>query len=177
MKEIDFHSVSSLDLADIYLAIRKNREDLIQWLPFMRNITRREDLLYLIDPVISARSSIFVIRSGAKFVGMVGLFNKDFSDLKCEVGLWLLLEHRRQGVGIESLKYALDYAFKSLGMHRVYANVARYNKPSLALFSNKFFFKMDGVEREAERTGHHEYRDMYLLSLLENEYSNISFNS
>lgn len=49
------------------------------------------------------------------------------------LGYWIGLDHARQGYTTEALQLAVAYAFETLGLHRVEANIQPGNVPSAAL--------------------------------------------
>jgi GNAT superfamily N-acetyltransferase len=93
-----------------------------------------------------SRGRIFVLRSASQIIGMLNLL---FTISTAEGGFVILLEDliiskefRRQGMGSELLKYALDYA-KQKGFLRITLLTDRMSEGSLA------FFEKHGFERSA----------------------------
>ncbi len=66
----------------------------------------------------------------------------DFDSLNDRVGLGIAIlrkEDRGKGFGKESLALGLDYAFKVLHVHQVFANIPADNEPSIHLFESVGF--------------------------------------
>ncbi len=55
------------------------------------------------------------------------------------VGYWIGVEFANQGYMTEALKLAVEYAFESLGLHRLEANIRPENEPSIALVKSAGF--------------------------------------
>ena len=60
-------------------------------------------------------------------------------------------EDRNKGVGAEAIKLMCDYAFSTLNLHQLYANILEENKTSIHLFEKMGFEKV-GVKKEWIRT-------------------------
>lgn len=83
-----------------------------------------------------------------KAVGLIDLFN--FDPKNSRVGLGILiknLDNRNQGIGNEAIKLIVEYAFTSLDIHQIYANVAEDNEVSIHVF-NKLGFKKVGIKKD-----------------------------
>ena len=83
-----------------------------------------------------------------KPVGLVDLFDFDPKNNRAGVGIVINEnEHRNQGVGQEALTLLINYAFKQLNLHQLFANINSNNVASLMLFS-KFGFQKIGVKKD-----------------------------
>lgn len=65
-----------------------------------------------------------------------------------EVGLSILPEYQGKGYGGEAITWALDYAFRRVGLHRVRIRAFEYNAGAFRLYE-RLGFKHEGREREA----------------------------
>lgn len=94
-------------------------------------------------------------------VGMIDLI--DFSPLhgRAEIGMVILDEYRRQGLGYEALSLMCNYAFQRLHLHQLYAYIASDNIASLKLFSNGGFQK--GACLKQWINFGMEYQDVYVM--------------
>lgn len=63
------------------------------------------------------------------------------------VGINILKRYQGQGYGSEAIKWILEWAFNSAGMHRVGIRVAEYNSAARRLYE-KLGFEQEGVTRE-----------------------------
>lgn len=81
-------------------------------------------------------------------VGLIDLF--DFDPKNNRAGLGIVIkdsDKRNQGFGNESIKLLLNYAFSSLNLHQVFANVAEDNEASIHLFK-KLGFEQVGIKND-----------------------------
>lgn len=85
-----------------------------------------------------------------------------------EIGIDILPAFQGRGYGREAIEWALDYAFRRAGLHRVRIRAFEWNTGALRLYE-KVGFKMEGREREALW---HEGRwwDGVELGILEGEW-------
>jgi len=85
-----------------------------------------------------------------------------------EIGIDILPAFQGRGYGRETTEWALDYAFRRAGLHRVRIRAFEWNTGALRLYE-KIGFKLEGREREAFW---HEGRwwDGVAFSMLEGEW-------
>ncbi|KAI9158002.1 putative [ribosomal protein S5]-alanine N-acetyltransferase [Paramyrothecium foliicola] len=87
------------------------------------------------------------------------------------IGVGVIETQRGKGYGGEAINWALDWAFRRAGLHRVSIGAFSFNEGGLSLY-RKLGFKDEGVEREAiffDRKWH----DLVHLGMLENEWEEI----
>lgn len=65
-----------------------------------------------------------------------------------EIGITILPAYQGRGYGREAIEWALDYAFRRAGLHRVRIRAYGWNVGALRLYE-KIGFKVEGREREA----------------------------
>lgn len=73
-----------------------------------------------------------------------------------------------KGTGSRMEFLALDYAFDSLGLHKLECEVLAFNEPVIALHK-KFGFSIEGVLRDHHKVGE-EFIDVYCLGILKSEW-------
>ncbi len=81
-------------------------------------------------------------------VGLIDLF--DFDPKNQRIGLGIVIsnqEDRNQGMGAEAIEIVTSFAFSSLQVRQVYANVLEDNVASVHLF-NKMGFSQTGARKE-----------------------------
>jgi RimJ/RimL family protein N-acetyltransferase len=85
-----------------------------------------------------------------------------------EVGIDILPAYQGKGYGGEAIQWALDYAFRLAGLHRVKIRALGWNEGAVRLYQ-KLGFKLEGTEREAYW---HQGRfwDGFDLGMLEGEW-------
>ena len=79
----------------------------------------------------------------SKLVGLIDLFDFDPQNHRVGMGIVILeKKERNNGVGSEAIALLSDYAFSSLGIHQLFANVLEDNKASLHLFKKLGFMEV-----------------------------------
>ncbi|MGV6845431.1 MAG: GNAT family N-acetyltransferase [Lutibacter sp.] len=80
-------------------------------------------------------------------VGLIDFF--DFDPKNLRVGIGIVVDEMRQNnkYGSEALSIAINYAFHTLNLHQVYANIEATNIKSIALFEKIGFIKI-GVKKD-----------------------------
>ncbi len=95
----------------------------------------------------------------------------DIDDINRNTVLRIALFHEAEfgkGYGTEALRLVLDYAFKTLKLHRVGLDVFDFNPRAIHVYE-KLGFKREGVERDSlfyEGTFH----DSIIMGILEDEW-------
>lgn len=98
-------------------------------------------------------------------VGAIDLF--DFDPYHSRAGIGLLIykkEDRLKGYASAALDLIINYSFKKLGLHQLWANIDSSNKPSLKLFE-KFGFQICGTKKHWLKT-EKGWQDEYFFQLL-----------
>lgn len=65
-----------------------------------------------------------------------------------EIGLDILPSYQGKGYGTEAIRWALEYAFRRAGLHRVRIRAFAWNDGAIKLYE-RLGFKYEGKEREA----------------------------
>lgn len=83
-----------------------------------------------------------------KAIGLVDLFDFDPKNNRAGIGIVIQNpEDRNQGIGEESLQLLINYCFKQLNLHQLFANIGANNEASLQLFA-KFDFQRIGLKKD-----------------------------
>lgn len=81
-------------------------------------------------------------------VGLIDLFDFDPKNHRAGLGIVILEEkERNKGIGAKAIKIVLEYAFSTLGLRQLYANVIEDNEASIHLFK-KLGFQEVGVKKD-----------------------------
>ncbi len=81
-------------------------------------------------------------------IGLIDLFDYDPKNNRAGVGILIQnQEDRNAGIGKEALGLLIQYAFRKLNLHQLYANINTENEPSLRLFTT-FGFQKIGVKKQ-----------------------------
>ncbi|MFD2098355.1 GNAT family N-acetyltransferase [Flagellimonas iocasae] len=85
-------------------------------------------------------------------IGLIDLF--DFDPKHGRAGMGIVISNpsdRNKGVGAEAIELLCNYAFTTLNLHQLYANILEDNEPSIHLFEKMGFEKV-GTKKEWIRT-------------------------
>lgn len=113
----------------------------------------------------------FIIKDNElqKHIGMTGLWNINWQNRSAESGIKILSQENNKGYGTESLMLMMAWAFYSVGLRRLYAEILSTNKPSLTLYIDKCHWRNEGVQKEAIfKAG--EWCDLHNLAILKEEF-------
>ncbi|MDT0607248.1 GNAT family N-acetyltransferase [Croceitalea rosinachiae] len=86
-------------------------------------------------------------------IGLIDLF--DFDPKNKRAGLGIIINNekdRNVGFGTEAIAICCDYAFSTLGLHQIYANILEDNGHSTKVFEKLGFLKV-GVKKDWILTG------------------------
>ena len=102
-------------------------------------------------------------------VGCTYLRDLDRENSHVEYGVFLGgEEYKGKGIGTEILSLTLQFAFKELKVHKVFARAFSDNEPSIHCFLKGGFQKEAYLRDEVFVNG--RYRDIVFLSILEDEF-------
>jgi diamine N-acetyltransferase len=98
-------------------------------------------------------------------IGLIDLFDFDPKNNRAGMGIIIQnISNRGHGYGAESLDLLVNYSFKQLNLHQLYANIGTENEPSLKLFST-FGFQICGIKKEWNLI-ENSYHDEALFQLI-----------
>ena len=123
---------------------------------------------------IVARSDIriFAIRkqNEENIIGTCQLFNIDYINRNAELQIRIAPEEQRgKGYGRQAIQLLLDYAFKDLGLHRVFLRVFSTNENAIKDYK-KIGFSTEGVMRDASYIDG-KFVDIIIMAILKSEYT------
>jgi diamine N-acetyltransferase len=105
------------------------------------------------------------IKESDTAIGLIDLF--DFDPRNKRAGIGIVIQHdkdRSKGFGQEALGLLIDYSFKQLQLHQLYANIGSENVSSLNLFTT-FGFQKIGVKKDWIYINN-AYKDELLFQLI-----------
>lgn len=106
-------------------------------------------------------------------IGLTGLWNIDRYNLSAESAIKILPSIGNKGVGTEALMLIQAWAFYTVGLRRLYAEILEYNGSSLALYIKKCGWRIEGKQKESIfRKG--EWHDLYNLAILKSEFDGLA---
>ena len=81
-------------------------------------------------------------------VGLIDLFDFDPQHHRAGMGIIVLNEgERNRGIGSEAINLLMDYAFATLGLKQIFANVMEDNKASIHVFEKMGFVEV-GLKKD-----------------------------
>lgn len=102
-------------------------------------------------------------------VGLIDLFEFDPRNNRAGIGILIRKqEHRNNGIGTEALGLLIQYAFKQLNLHQLYANIDTENVVSSTLFTN-FGFQKIGIKKQWNLVNG-IYKDEALFQLINQQF-------
>ncbi|MCR5249567.1 MAG: GNAT family N-acetyltransferase [Lachnospiraceae bacterium] len=124
----------------------RNQENVIRYFFYRGEFTRESHERWLKERIGGGDVVQFLVslKDGERPIGCTYIRDIDCGNKKAEYGVFIGEEDARgKGIGKEILNLTVDYAFRELGLHRIYARVREDNGPSL------YSFLHCGFEREA----------------------------
>jgi len=103
-----------------------------------------------------------------KMIGKCILFQYSEQNHRAEIGYILSREYWRQGLMHQALGAVIDFAFNTLELHRIEADVDTKNTGSLGLLE-KLGFSREGLFRERWRV-YDEWQDSVMFGLLKQDW-------
>ena len=101
-------------------------------------------------------------------LGLIDLFDFDPKNNRAGVGILIRKrDDRNSGIGTEALGLLIQFAFRQLNLHQLYANIDIENVVSLSLFTN-FGFEKIGVKKQWNLVNG-QYKDEALFQLINNQ--------
>lgn len=112
----------------------------------------------------------WVVEAGGRMVGTARLHAVDTRHRRARYAVGLFApEHRGRGLGAETTRLVLEYAFRVLRLHRVELRVLEFNTRAIRTYERCGFVR-EGVEREGVLLGGTWHADV-LMSILEHEFA------
>lgn len=100
-------------------------------------------------------------------IGLVDLFDFDPQHHRAGIGILILPEYQSNGFARQALELVINYAFKQLELHQIYANITTDNSKSISLFQHQNF-EIIGIKKDWIFTNS-QYKDEYILQLIKNK--------
>ncbi len=108
---------------------------------------------------------VIVLKEENEPIGLIDLFDFDPYHSRAGVGIMIYSdEKRQQGLATSALDLFIQYAFRTLGLHQLYCNIASDNVVSINLFQ-RFGFDIIGVKKDW-RKSFGGWIDEYVLQLI-----------
>ncbi len=109
------------------------------------------------------------LKDNFQAIGLIDLFEFDPKNNRAGIGILIKNNvNRNSGIGTETLGLLIEYAFKQLNLHQLYANIDVENEISLALFA-KFGFQISGIKKQWNLVNG-KYNDEALFQLINPQF-------
>jgi diamine N-acetyltransferase len=100
-------------------------------------------------------------KNTSETIGLIDLFDFDPKNKRAGVGIIIQNEtDRNNGFGKEALGLVIDYSFRQLQLHQLYASIQTDNKASISLFT-AFGFVEIGIKKEWNLTNNFFYDEAF----------------
>lgn len=114
-----------------------------------------------------------VLKETNEIIGGIGLNHVNKFNQNAEVGYWLAKRYWGQGLMSEAMNLILNFGFKKLKLHKIYARVYKPNKRSSRLLK-KFGFKLEGnFRKHLKGRFSNKWYDELRYGLLKEEWKSI----
>lgn len=148
-KRIKLRSLKAGDEVDIYRNIQDQKIALympiIPW-PY----SQMDAKYYVYEKAQKDDSVVLGIELDDEIVGVIGLTQIAEEAMNAEIGYWIGVKFRRRGILSEAISLMLDYAFKELGLVKIYGRVLSPNNASQSALE-KFNFQLEGRQKQQVR--------------------------
>ena len=161
---VDKISLRALEPSDIEVLLKIENDDRY-WKyanrtePYSRNLLQKYIEQQKQD-IFEVRQKRFVISlETIDILGFIDIFDFEPIHRRAGIGIFILDEYRRNGIGKKSVTLIGEYAKKYLNLNCIYANIAKENIPSINLFESCGYEKI-GLKKEwnfYENSFHGEY--------------------
>jgi diamine N-acetyltransferase len=107
---------------------------------------------------------LLIPQNEIKTIGSIDLFEFEPAHQRAGVGILILEGFRGKGYASESLEMLINYAFETLQLHQLFANISIDNPESIHLFESKGF-QIIGIKKEWNRI-HNGWQDESMYQLI-----------
>jgi diamine N-acetyltransferase len=114
--------------------------------------------------IYEAKQLRLIIEYKKQSIGMIDLFDFNPQHNRAGIGIFILDKYQNKGFASISLELMIQYSFKILFLHQIYANIQTDNLVSKKLFK-KAGFTLVGIKKEWNLT-EKGYKDIELYQLI-----------
>jgi diamine N-acetyltransferase len=114
--------------------------------------------------IYEAKQLRLIIEIDNKPIGLIDLFDFNPQHKRAGIGILILEKFQQKGFANEALQLVIKYAFNTLQLHQIYANITPDNKKSISLFTKNNFIKV-GVKKDWI-ISNNQFKDEVLYQLI-----------
>jgi diamine N-acetyltransferase len=119
-------------------------------------------------PIPEREAVQFVIEAGGAVIGRCDLFDIDRVSGTVRLGITVDGEHQGRGLGTEAVDLLVAYAFRDLGLRKVWLDVLANNPQAIRSYEKSGFVEEGRMRAHYWHEG--EHRDAVVMSLLRDEW-------
>ncbi len=170
--EIELRLVTDRDALRVFALTDRNRPHQRPWLPWVDRTTSVSEtqgwVQRSLDQMRRGEGFQTCIEYRSELAGVIGYVYLDAANRRVEIGYWLSETLQGRGIVTRACRRMVEFAFDSLGVHRVEIRADVENRKSRAI-PERLGFVQEAVLREAvfENGGYH---DLAMYALLRNEW-------
>ena len=165
-------SLREMSLADTENIIKwKNNKNVKKNFCIQDDLTRETHEKWFHNKIEKGIVKQFIIKDIASDmeVGSVYLRDIDYNNKKAELGIFIGEDVARgKGIGTESVKLIVKYAFEELKLHRVFLRVFSNNISGIKAYEHAGF-KYEGTAIDDIMLPNGEYQDISFMSIISNK--------
>lgn len=168
-------SLTPKDARELLAIVSRSRAELGRFMTWPREMNELEHARRFIalgrEGWLTERTARFAMldRVSGELLGTVELDAIDFRRSQAELGYWIRTDRAGRGYTTEAARALLFYAFGTLSLHKVRADVAVGNAPSARVLE-KLGFALEGTLREDRPIGG-VFTDHWRYGLLARDFS------
>jgi len=110
----------------------------------------------------------FIAKSSGETIGGASLYNIRWFNKNAYISIFVDVDKQGRGYGSKILKSILKFAFETMNLERVTAEIYEYNEASIKLFESLGFVKEGRLRKAKYMDG--KYWDIIIYGLLRDEY-------
>lgn len=153
---------------DTKMAVRwRNKPSVVENFIYRSPISRQDHEAWLADKVFKGLVHQFIICRNEDSVPLGSVYLQHFEEVhsRAESGVYLGEDQAYgKGIGTEAVRLLADYAFGTLGLHKLSARVLAYNKASIRLHEKAGYVQEAYLKEELFLNG--KYEDLILFGAI-----------
>lgn len=170
--DIELRLVSMADAPRIFALTDRERAHLREWLPWVDNTRAVADsekfVQRSLDQMRRGEGFHTCVEVRGELAGILGHVYLDPRNRRTEIGYWLGREFQGRGIMTRSCRALVDFAFRSLDLHRIEIRVDVDNRKSRAI-PERLGFVQEALLRESVQD-YDRFRDIVMYALLRREW-------
>lgn len=111
------------------------------------------------------------LKDNGELIGEIDLYDFDSATDNCEVSYSIGPNWWNQGYGTEALRAVIDFAFRSMNVHKI-AAAHNTDNPASGKIMQKVGMEQEGVIRHMIRNAKKQYKDCAIYGIFKEEYLN-----